>query len=409
MHLKTKVSLWLVLFVVFLDFMGFGLVYPMFSSMLFLPDNSLLADKTSDHVRGIYLGILLAVPSIAQFFSGPILGSLSDQKGRKPLFLWSIGLAVFGYMSCILGVLINSILCLILARFIIGIASGNAGVACATIADLSEPKEKAKFFGLYSMALGIGFTVGPFLGGKFSETNFILPFVIAGIATILNWVLIYFFFKETLTQRTKATLSFTEGLKNLKKAFHMYNLRTLFVTVMIFCFGWSFFYEFMPVTWILEFKFNPSKIGLFYAYGAAFYALSSGFLIRPFLNRFKHLSIIFYSLATLGCLIFSIAFSSHVFLIWIYLPIINFLTALIFPTYSAMVSDSVDKNSQGEILGILQSVEAVALGLSPLAAGAMLAAHPHMPMFLGGSAILLATILFGLLLRKKIFLNQTKS
>jgi DHA1 family tetracycline resistance protein-like MFS transporter len=382
--------------------MGFGLVYPMFSSMLFLP-NGTLAQDSSDAVKGVYLGILLAVPAIAQFFSGPILGSLSDRKGRRPIFLLSLCLAVLGYGVSIVGVWFQSIFSLICGRFIVGVASGNASVACATIADLSEPKEKAKYFGLYSMALGIGFTFGPFLGGKFSEVSYILPFVIATLAMILNIFLIYILFEETLQTPIKTVISWKEGIVKVKKAFSMIGLRSLFGTVLIFCFGWSFFYEFLPVTWIEDYGFNSSKIGLFYAYGAGFYALSSGLLIRPFLNRFPHHLIIFYSLLTMGCLVFAISFFVSEFLIWVYLPIFNFLGALIFPTYSSLVSNSVDKSSQGEILGVLQSIEGVAFGFSPLAAGSLLAAHPHMPMFLGGTSIFLSAVLLGLCLQGKIF------
>src|SRR5437868_6392469 len=106
--MKRAIALWLVLFVVFLDWMGIGLVYPIFSSMIFHPDSSILDPSVSDSMRGWYLGVLLAVMSMAQFFSSPILGCLSDQKGRRPIFLISLVLGVMGYGFCIVGVLMKS-------------------------------------------------------------------------------------------------------------------------------------------------------------------------------------------------------------------------------------------------------------------------------------------------------------
>ena len=87
---RFNVSLWLVLFVVFLDHIGIGLVYPMFSAMMFEPDSPFMDVAASGVVRGWYLGALLAAMPLAAFFSSPILGALSDQKGRRPLFLFCL-------------------------------------------------------------------------------------------------------------------------------------------------------------------------------------------------------------------------------------------------------------------------------------------------------------------------------
>jgi len=253
---KTQASLWIVLFIIFLDWMGIGIVYPMFSTMLFSTEGPLYDPNCSESARGCYLGILLAAMPLAQFFSGPILGALSDQKGRKPLFIASLLLAVIAYGFSTLGVLTQSIFVLIASRFLIGIASGNVAIVSATIADLSTPQNKSKHFGLYSMACGIGFTIGPLVGGKLSEISFELPFIVAGAATLLNLFLLFFLFSETHNARSKASIRFDEGIRNLKKAFQIQGLKATFITVLLFCFGWSFFFEFLPVTWIFDYQLN---------------------------------------------------------------------------------------------------------------------------------------------------------
>lgn len=400
---QSSFALWLVLFVVFLDWIGIGLVYPMFSSMLFHPESLLIHPDTSQAVRGWYLGILLAAMPIMQFFSGPLLGSLSDQKGRKPLFLFSLALAVGGYLVATLAVYVKSIILLITSRCILGIAAGNAAVVSATIGELGDGKTKTKNFGLYSMACGVGFTIGPFLGGQFSQISYTLPFLLASIGTCLNLIFIYFYLQETNLHTKIVKIRLLDGFRNIKKAIHMRGLRTLFVGVACFSFGWSFFYEFVPVSWIASYGTSSSKIGLFYAYGALFYALSSGLFIRPIINRYKHPTILFYSLCFLGLIILALLFQVHENWVWIYLPLINFFVSLFFPTSTSMVSDFASNDNQGEVLGIFQSVQSIAWAISPLAAGPLLGHSPYMPMLLGGSCMLMAAMILGTLLKKDIF------
>lgn len=403
--LSSQVSLWIVLFVLFLDWMGLGLVYPIFSSMLFDGESPLLQPDSSAATRGWYLGLLLASMSIAQFFTSPILGALSDKKGRRPLLLLSIGLGVFAYAICTFGVWMGSIAILIIGRILVGAAAGNAAIVTAAVADLSTQQNKARHFGLLSMASGVGFTVGPFLGGKLSEFGYATPFLVSGIATFLNLLLVYFLFQETHLSLKSVPIRFGDGVRNLKKAFSMPGLRILFLVILLFCFGWSFFYEFIPVTWIADYGFGSGEIGFFYAYGSGCYALSSGYLIRPFVDRYKNASVLFYALLTMGWAIILLLCKPSADWLWVYLPAVNFLAALVFPTSTAMVSDWAGKDAQGEILGISQSVQSAAFAISPLAAGSFLGANPHMPMLLGGVAILAAALILGLSLRKQIFQN----
>lgn len=405
MQFSKIVSLWLVLLVLFLDWMGLGLVYPMFSSMLF-SENSLVGSEVSEATRGWYLGILLATMSVAQFFSGPILGAWSDQKGRRSLLLVSLVLGVAGYVFCALGVWVESILVLIAGRFVVGIAAGNGSIVNATVADLSTHENKAKHFGLVSMACGVGFTVGPYLGGKLSQYGYAVPFFVAGCAILLNFILVYLWFRETHLVRKAAPVRVHDGLRNLVKAFRMPGLRAIFLAVLLYCFGWSFFYEFIPVTWIADYGFDSGRIGFFYAYGAGVYALSSGLLIRPIVSRFRQQPVFFYTLVLLGIVILLTLIKENAGWIWVYLPIVNFLAALLFPTSSTIVSNSSGSDAQGETLGILQSVQAAAFAFSPLAAGTMLGTHPHMPMLVGGIALLAAGVIFGLLSRKEIFVRK---
>lgn len=386
-------QIFLILCVVFFDHVGLGIVYPMFSSMLFQQDTLFVDASMSMVARGGVLGALLSVPAIACFFSGPILGTMSDQIGRRPVYLSSLALAVLGYLCCIAAVHMHSIMGLIFARGIVGIAVGNAAVVSATIVDLSNDHTKAKNFGLYCMASGAGFAVGPFLGGWLSSGGFVIPFVATGIAMFGNLILIFLLFKETNPSKKGGVIVLADGINNVKKAFRIRELRGLFVVVILFCFGWSLVYEFLPVLWITEYGFSLKKVGYFFGFGSAVFAISSGILIRPIINRFDPRTIFLCALCALGISILFLLAKLSVCFIWVLLFLINFFTALSFPTYTTLVSNSTKKDSQGEILGILESIQATAFGVSPLVAGFLIGIDMKMPMIVGSAAMLIAAVL----------------
>lgn len=397
---QKKLTLFILLLVAFIDYMGIGLVYPMFSSMLFQRDIALLPMDASDSVRGFWLGILLATMPLTQFFSSPIVGTLSDQKGRKPLLKFSLMVGIVGYLAAMTSVWMESLVFLLLSRVVIGISAGSAAAVGAALADLSTPEEKAKNFGLLNMACGLGFSVGPFVGGILSEKSFMgiggydKPFLFAGILTLLNLLLLLYLFKETHHIRKEGFLSIAQGLRNLKKAFKLPGIRVLFLSIFIFCFGFSFYWEFIPVTWINVYGMSTAQIGNFYAYAGAFYALSCGVLIRPIVNRVRPPAVLFYSLVVLGLYIFVLLAHPKEELLWGYLPFQHFLIALLFPTAAAMVSNYVKEDAQGEMMGILQSVQSGAFAFSPLLSGVIVGLNFDMPIIVGGCAMLIsATIL----------------
>ena len=402
-HSNRILPLTLVLLVNFFDWLGVGLVFPIFSAMLFHPEQAILDPSVTQTVRCWYLGLLLAAMPLAQFFSGPILGSISDQKGRRPLLLLTLLGGALAYFLCMVGIAIKSVILLIFARFAVGIAAGNIAIVSAVIADLSDDASKAKNFGLYSMVYGLGFSLGPFFGGHLSSFGLEIPFFLSGFVILINFVLVYFFFKETYSGGKKIPIRLDQGLKNLVKAFRLTGLRALFLSTLLFCFGWSVFYEFIPVTWIRDFGYNARQIGIAYAYGAGFYALSAGYLIRPLLNRFRPAGLLFYSSILLGLIIPLMIVKPPEFWNWIYLTVLNFLAAIIWPTSTTMVSNLCTKDAQGETLGLFQSLQAAAFGFSPLVAGSLFAAYPVMPLVLGGVSMLLAAAIFGILLRKEVF------
>lgn len=393
---QSYAALFAILLMFFMDVISIGLAYPIFSSMIFNPSSHLLAPETPQAIRSLWLGIILALVPIAQFFSAPILGTLSDRIGRKKLLLATIALGAVGYAVAVIGACLQMIILLALSRIIIGIATGNQAIGSAAIADVSTPENKAKNFGLLHMAGGFGFTIGPFLGGILATvplgmfSGYAAPFLCAGMLTLFNLLLVALLFKEThvVHEKKQSTLSF--GLANIKRAWHMPGFALLFGAIFVYNFGWSFYWDFIPVNWIARYKFDATMVYNMYAWGALVYGISSGILIRPLIARFKTEKIVLYAL--IGCAFFvglPLLFPAA-WMYWIYIPFQQYFIALIFPTTAALVSNKSSEESQGEIMGILESVQSLAMIVSPLIAGMLLGFSVNLPLVVGTCALFLA-------------------
>lgn len=379
----------------FIDFMGVGLVLPMFSAMFFRGDINLLAPETSPLVRGLLFGFVAALMPMAQFFSGPILGILSDRMGRKMLMQASTAFGVLGYLIAVLAVWHENIVLLAVSRIIVGIAAGNEAVGAAAIADISQPEEKANTFGLLHVAAGLGFMIGPFLGGKLSTmslgifSGYAAPFVCAGLLDVINLLMITFFFKETRTVKSHSgVISF--GFSKIKKVCIDPVFFRLFLAIFFYQLGWSFYWEFIPVHWMQTYKFDMGLVGNLYALGALIYVLSAGILIRPIVARFKTEKILFYAL--LLCAFFvglPLVFQAPS-LYWFYIPVQQYFIALILPATTVLISNKSSKDDQGEMLGILASVQSLSLVIGPLLAGVVLGFTAKMPLIVGAGALFFA-------------------
>ncbi|MBN2478780.1 MAG: MFS transporter [Parachlamydiales bacterium] len=401
---KNRISLFILILITFIDFMGIGLVYPIFSKILFDPSIPFFSSGTTNEVRGIFLGILFGLMPFAQFFSLSIWGTVSDNKGRKKPLLLSLSFTVLAHFISIFGILFSSISILIVSRFILGIGAGNISIVLASIADISSKEKKAKNFGLYSMAIGAGFTLGPFIGGALSIISFSFPFAFSFVVTLLNLILAVVFFKETLVKFFNKTVSFVSGLKNLKKAFTIKTIRIFFLCSFFTNFGWTYFMDFAPVFLIKKFMFSSADVGIFYGSMGGLFALSSGLLIRPFLSKFKYETLFWISSLIAACSILSIPFYPNFYWLILFVLIFSFFAAFLGPTITTIISNNVSADIQGETLGLFGSVNTAAYSVSALIAGFFVGIAPESSMYVGGGILLISSCIVLVIFNKKLFI-----
>lgn len=389
-----------ILFIGFIDYLGISLVYPVFSSMLFDPTHPIISFDSSPSYRGALLGILIGLTPLTQFFSAPLLGAISDLKGRKKALIYGTIFGFSGYILAVLGMLIHSLPLLFMYRIFVGIASGTVPVAQAMIADISTKDNKARRFSLFSASLGLGFTVGPFIGGKLADPSlaswcgYPMPFATASIMCLISLVIIAWKFPETRNEHRDVIINFMESIRNIQKVFLWPQLRWMFLATFSFAFGWSFFNEFVPVLLREKFGFNLSNIGDYYAYGGAWYALNSGVITALILKYFPLEKTGIWALIGCAVCMLTLLIIQERHYLWFVLPLLMFFLSFTYPTTAAMVSNRAGTKNQGEVLGVYQSVTGCAMGLSPFLMGSLIGMYPSLAAIGGAFAMLVACLSF---------------
>jgi multidrug resistance protein len=386
--MKMSRILWVLVFIAIINSMGFGIIIP-----LLYPYGKKFG--VTEHT----IGLLTAAYSIAQFFATPVLGSLSDKFGRKPLLVISL---IGTCASFIIFGLANSIFVLFAARILDGLTGGNISVAQAMVSDISSPKERAKNFGILGSAFGFGFVIGPAIGGLLSKFGMQVPFFFAAGIAILGVLLTLFFLKETNQNKTgrsqtkKNHFSFISLITVLKKPVIGTAVFTGFLLTMA---QFTMLIGFQTFS-VDELKLNPTQIGLFYGgFGI------SGILMQmlvPAVKRIISAQAVILFISTLFCLGMMIlaGFATGLVLFAISVGIYGLFNGLRNPMLNAIIADHNDGNERGEVMGVNQAYASIGQTLGPVTAGLITAISIHSIFFLSSLYILIA-LLFSIRLISK--------
>ncbi len=399
-----KNPLLVIFFTVFVDMLGFGILLPVIPFLLASPGSpeSLLTANMTVQDGYVLLGYLAAAYPLAQFIASPILGQLSDKYGRKKILIFSLAATSVSYLLFAIGVMTRNIPLLFVSRIFGGITGGNISVAQAVIADSSTPANRTKNFGLIGAAFGLGFIVGPYIGGKLLDAevvpwfNATTPFLFAALLCLFNVLFIVFFLGETLVHK-KETLSLTwsEPLKNLKKAFAQKGKRELYITIFLFQSGIAFFTTFISVYLIHRFQLREGSVGEFFAYAGLWIAFTQVIITRFMPAEKKEAKILFFSLIGAGACILLLFVPVKAWELLFIVPFFSICIGLAQATSIALVSNSADEFSQGESLGISSSLQALAQSVPPILSGYIAAvSHVSTPIFVSAAVIILAGVVF---------------
>ncbi len=349
-------SLLVIFTAIVLDAIGIGLIFPI------LP--SLLQEVTQTQNVAPYIGTMTALYAVMQFIFAPVLGALSDRIGRRPVLLISLGGAAINYLFLAFA---SNLWMLFIGRAIAGLTSANIAVAMAYITDISAEDKRARRFGLFNAMFGIGFIIGPVLGGVLGDHWLRLPFIAAALLNGCNLLLAYFILPESRTPtREKLDLGALNPLRPLRWIFSM---KSVLPIVFIF-FIFSATGEAYGTCWALwgndAFHWNGLWIGLSLGAFGVCQTLAQAFLPGPAVKLLGERGAILTGVAGTCVALTVMAFATQGWMIFAVMPIFA-LGGIGVPALQSLATRQVDERSQGQFQGVLASVVSLASIIAPLA------------------------------------------
>lgn len=402
------------LFTVFLDAIGVAILIPVFAALVLPGEHQVIPAHWSIRDGYIMVGWLSGLYSLFTFLSAPILGQLSDKYGRKKVLALSLAGTAIGYAIFAVGIVQKNIFLLFIGRIIDGITGGNIAVARAVVSDVSTPQHRTRNFGLIGAMFGIGFVLGPYIGGRLatggipfinafgselmitpSWFNPSTPFWFAAIVAIINVMLVLFILPETVKHKKHGKIEWSKSLHDIARAFKIKGLRNVLPVSFLFSGGFTFFTTFFSFTMIERIpNFTPANVADYFSLIGIWIAVFQGGLIPFVARKLKNYQVIRFSLFGAAAAVLVILSVTTFKAALVVSPLIPLFIALTMANMTALVSSVVSTEIQGEAMGILSSVEALAQGIPAVLSGYIASIGVWLPSVVASVLMVLAGLLF---------------
>jgi DHA1 family tetracycline resistance protein-like MFS transporter len=355
---KSKASILFIIFTVTLDAMGIGLIMPVVPGLIREIQGTNLSNAA------FWGGLLSFSYASMQFLFGPLLGNLSDRYGRRPILITSLFFMGIDYL---LMAIAPTIFLLFLARIVSGITGATFATANAFLADTSERGDRSRNFGLVGAAFGVGFVIGPAIGGLLGEYGIRVPFLVAGGLALLNALFGLLVLPETLpkSKRRPFEMKRANPFSAIARLRHFPEIGGLMLIVLLYVIANQVYPSIWAYFTIERFEWSLRTIGLslaVYGVSAAFIQI---FVLKRMLEKFGE-----EKTAAFGIIIGIATFCTIMFLtggktMLLMMPIAA-LGEMVGPSLQGMMADRVNDDEQGELQGIFTSVISIGTIISPL-------------------------------------------
>jgi DHA1 family tetracycline resistance protein-like MFS transporter len=378
-------------FIVFIDLLGFGIIIPQ------LP------------FYGVHFGaspaavtLLMSCYSLAQFFMSPVLGRLSDRIGRRPVLMVSTACSCLAYLW--LG-FANALWMLFAARLLAGAGAGNIAAAQAYITDVTSPEKRAKGMGMIGAAFGLGFTIGPWLGGIVAGSNPTAEalqrpaFVAAGLSA-LAFLLVVGLLKESLP-KTGAPAPRASRWELARSSWHRPALRLL---ILLF-FAVTAAFAGMETTFALwtkeAFGWGPEQVGWLFFFVGCVLIVVQGVLIGPLSRRLGEARLVLIGSAAIALGLATVTFASSVPILLCASACLALGMGLLNPSINSLISRQAGAEERGGVMGVAQSAASLARVVGPAVAGPLFEFVGRNAPYYAGALVMLAVLGFALRLPRE--------
>lgn len=356
--LKAKNPLIFIFITILIDCTGIGIIFPVAASIV------TEVSHVSVNEAVTYSGWMMSCYAIMQFICSPVLGGLSDRFGRRPVLLLSLfGLGV-DYLFLALA---NSLPLLFIGRIIAGICGASFSTGFAYVADISPPEKRAQNFGMMGAAFGLGFIIGPFIGGMFSEFGTRAPFIAAACLSLLNWLYGFFVLPESLKQENRRKFdikranpfgAFVQLRKNKQVRILIVCMFMLYLAGQVMPAIWPFYTKYL-------YQWNDREIGYSLAFVGVMISIVQGGLIKWAQKKFGANQTVYIGLAMYMAGLILFAFASQSWMVYVF-TLVYCLGGIAPPSLQGIISGRIPPNEQGELQGMMTALTSLSTILSPL-------------------------------------------
>jgi multidrug resistance protein len=362
---NKKAQLGIICLTVFIDLIGFGIVIPI------LPN---YAERFGAHE--MIVGLLLGTYSLMQFISSPILGKISDRVGRRPVLLVSLlatsaGFAIMGFAQ--------TLAWLFVGRIVPGLSGGNISTAQAYMADITAPEERSHVMGLIGAAFGLGFTLGPAIGGLLSLLSPSAPFLFASALALLNAALAFVRLPESLPPEHRVTAAERAPISQVFK--HGWHLPSLMGGYFFSIAGFAILTTIFALFTEKRFGYDMKMNGLVFSAIGLVGVIVQGGLLRRLLKRVSEKSLAVTGVLLLIAGMALLPFAGGLATLMIFCSMIGIGNSLVTPTLNGLASRSAERSWQGRVTGLMQSSGSLARCIGPFIAGELLSLDAGRPLY----------------------------
>lgn len=369
---ERKAAMLFIAITVLIDMIAIGLIFPVLPHLV-----GTMTDSARDQT--FWFGVLAFTFGIANFVGAPVLGALSDRFGRRPVLLLGIAGLALGFFVTGLA---TALWVLVLVRLFSGAVQANIAVANAYVADITTADDRARRFGLLGAMFGIGFTLGPVIGGLLGSIDIRWPFIAAGLMAVANWAYGWFVLPESLPPERRKPFEWRRahpfaawaGLARLKG-----------VGPLVLAIGLSSMAQLtLHMSWVLytKFKFGwgPAEVGWSLFAVGAMAALVQGVLLKHLLARFTPRRLVGFGLVAGSLMYLGFGLASAGWMVYAVIVLGNLLSGGTQAAMNSLVSNAADAREQGTTMGALASLSSVMAVAAPLVSAFLLGLVAERPL-----------------------------